>query len=53
MTELKCKFEQDEICVNADCPLCADFCQVCYTPDVCKFEEREEVKDNEIDIRGN
>ena len=26
---------------NADCPLCADFCPVCYTPGVCRFEERE------------
>lgn len=53
MTEPKCKFEQDEICVNADCPLCADFCPVRDTSGVCKFEEREELKDNEIDIRGN
>lgn len=37
----KCKWEQDEVCVNADCPLCADFCQVCYTPGVCRYEERE------------
>lgn len=40
MTELKCKFEQDEICVNADCPLCSDFCPVCYNPGVCRFEDR-------------
>ena len=42
MTDPKCKWEQDEVCVNADCPLCADFCPVCYTPGVCRFEEREE-----------
>lgn len=41
----KCKWEQDEVCVNADCPLCADFCPVSDTPGVCRFEERE-VSDN-------
>lgn len=44
MTDPKCKWEQDEVCVNADCPLCADFCQVVYTPGVCRWEEREEQK---------
>lgn len=42
MTDPKCKWEQDEVCVNADCPMCADFCPVVYTPGVCRFEEREE-----------
>lgn len=28
----KCKWEQDEVCVNADCPMCADFCPVIDTP---------------------
>ncbi len=37
----KCKWEQDEVCVNADCPLCADFCPVSDTPGVCRFEDRE------------
>ena len=36
----KCKWEQDEVCVNADCPVCADFCPVEDTPGVCRFEER-------------
>lgn len=31
---------QDEVCVNADCPLCCDFCPVADTPGVCKYEER-------------
>ena len=53
MITQKCKFEQDEVCVNADCPLCADFCPVVFTPGVCRFEDREEVKGNEIFIRGN
>lgn len=53
MTDLKCKWEQDEVCVNADCPLVADFCPLCYTPGVCRFEDREEVKVNEIVFRGN
>ena len=36
----ECKWMQDEICVNADCPACADYCPVAYTPGVCKYEER-------------
>lgn len=44
MTDPKCKWEQDEVCVNTDCPLCADFCPVCYTPVVCLFEELEAQK---------
>lgn len=38
-----CKWLSDdfnEICVNADCPLCADFCPVSDTPGVCRYEER-------------
>ena len=34
----ECKWLQDEICVNADCPVCADFCPVVNYPGVCKFE---------------
>lgn len=42
----KCKWEQDEVCVNASCPLCADFCPVIDTPGVCRFEDRgTETKD--------
>lgn len=26
--------------VNADCPLCADYCPVVDAPGVCRFEER-------------
>ena len=35
-----CKYCQDEICVNADCPMCADYCPVVDVPGVCRFEER-------------
>lgn len=35
-----CKWCQDEICVNADCPMCADYCPVPDIPGVCRFEER-------------
>lgn len=44
MTDPKCKWEQDEVCVNADCPMCADFCPVVYTPGVCRHEDRGGVK---------
>ena len=36
-----CKYCQDEVCVNADCPMRADFCPVPNIPGVCRFEERE------------
>lgn len=35
-----CKWEQDEICVNDQCPMLADFCPVPDTPGVCRYEER-------------
>ena len=41
MTDPKCKWEQDEVCVNADCPVCADFCPVTNCPETCKFAEME------------
>ena len=37
----ECKYCTDEICVNADCPMCTDFCPVSDVPDVCKWEDRE------------
>ena len=37
-----CKWMQDEVCVNSECPMCADFCPVPDIPGVCRFEEREE-----------
>ena len=37
----RCEYCIDEVCVNADCPMCADFCPV---PDedegICRFEKR-------------
>lgn len=36
-----CKYCQDEVCVNYECPMCADFCPVVDVPGVCRFEERE------------
>ena len=39
-----CKWMQDEICANAECPMCAYFCPVVDVPGVCRFEEREEAK---------
>lgn len=37
----KCKWEMDEVCVNANCPACADFCPVVNYLGVCRFEELE------------
>lgn len=40
----ECVYCMDEICVNADCPMCADYCPISDTPDVCKYEERTDTK---------
>ena len=37
---LDCRWMQDEICVNADCPMRADYCPVPDIEGVCRFEER-------------
>ena len=42
---MDCKYCQEEICVNADCPMRADFCPVPDIPGVCRFEEREVTMD--------
>ena len=42
LTMADCKWMQDEICVNADCPMCADYCPVVDVPGVCRFEERSD-----------
>lgn len=42
---MMCKWEDKEtgICVNADCPMCCDYCPIPYDiPGVCKYEDREE-----------
>ena len=41
LTMADCKWMQDEICVNADCPMCCDFCPEADVSGVCRFEERE------------
>ena len=38
----ECEYCIDEICVNADCPMRADFCPVSDIPDVCKYEKWSE-----------
>ena len=40
---MDCKYCQDEVCVNADCPMCCDFFPVVDVPGVCRFEDREDV----------
>ena len=37
MPDKLCAYNQDEFCVNADCPYCADYCPVTEIPDVCKY----------------
>ena len=38
-----CEWCKDEICVNADCPMCCDYCPVPDTDGVCRFENRSEI----------
>ena len=35
-----CRWCMDEICVNDDCPMCADYCPVPDIEDVCRYEDR-------------
>ena len=35
-----CKWMMDGICVNADCPMVADYCPVPEFENVCKYEDR-------------
>ena len=38
-----CKYLSDtEICVNGDCPVCADFCPLTAYPFVCRYYEEAE-----------
>ena len=41
----ECKYCYDEVCVNVDCPLLADFCPLQNDPDVCKWEDRSQKND--------
>ena len=36
----ECKWCKDEFCVNADCPMRADYCPVPNDEGVCRYEER-------------
>lgn len=49
--KLKCKWLSDEfsaICVNSDCPACADGCPTLNYPEICKYAE-DKGEDNEQD----
>ena len=35
-----CKYCKDEFCVNAKCPMRADYCPVPDNPGVCRYEDR-------------
>ena len=36
-----CKWMQDEVCVNANSPMCAEYCPVPDVDGVCRHEDRE------------
>ena len=40
----ECKYCHDEICVNDQSPMRADYCPVPYIPEVCKHEERKHME---------
>ena len=43
-----CKYNHDDICVNADCPYVADYCPVFEDDSICRFNEADnESKENE------
>lgn len=44
MTVYECRWDQDEFCTNADCPMCCDFCPVPDNSGVCKYEDRHKVE---------
>ena len=43
----ECKYCVDEICVNADCPICADYCPVPNDEEICRYEDRTPKKDGD------
>ena len=45
---MKCKWEQDEFCVNADCPYVADFCPCSEFQKICKYSETENTSLNNL-----
>ena len=46
---MMCKWMEDEVCVNSDCPAVADFCPVVNHPGVCRYEEMDgECKNPEL-----
>lgn len=45
MVTMECNWLSDdfsEVCVNGDCPACADFCPAVYYPEICRFYEAKE-----------
>ena len=50
-----CKWLSDsfnQMCVNGDCPYCADYCPVTEFPEICKYSEFEGSDNNSQDIQG-
>lgn len=47
----ECEYCINEICVNADCPVRADYCPVYSTPNVCKWEKRIDTQMTEKHIQ--
>ena len=43
MKEKVCKYYKDEMCVNAECPMRADYCPVAQCPGICRYAELVDV----------
>ena len=46
---MKCRFLSDdfnEICVNAESPVCADFCPCVNYPEICKYNATDDDANN-------
>ena len=39
---MECKYNHNEFCTNADCPMRGDYCSVSDIEGVCRHEDREE-----------
>ena len=39
---MKCKWEHDEFCCNANCQYCADFCPCYEHQEICKYYEKKD-----------
>ena len=47
---MNCKWQIDEVCTNADCPYCADFCPVLVESSICKYKDTQSNLQWEVEV---